>query len=58
MDLIGKRVALLPHLDAWMRGDRYGMVEMYRRRSQSWAVRLDVSGRISFLREEDFEVVE
>ena len=58
-ELIGKRVALHPHLDAWMRGDRYGVVEVYRRRTQSYGVRLDVSGKLIFLHQvRDFEVVE
>lgn len=57
--MIGKRVALYPHLDAWMRGDRYGTIETYSKRTGLYGVRMDVSGRLINLREEqDFEVIE
>jgi hypothetical protein len=57
--VIGKRVALLPHLDAWMKGNRYGTVETYNRRTELFGVRLDVSGKLLRLRHQlDFEVIE
>lgn len=57
--MIGKRVALYPHLDAWMKGDRYGTIETYNRRTQLYGVRLDVSGKlIRLIQKRDFEVIE
>ena len=41
---IGKRVEIAPHLDEWMRGDRFGAIERVTRRSIH--VRMDKSGRL------------
>jgi len=42
---VGSRVELAPHLDAWMRGDRYGTVSKVGRRTLTVSVKLDKSGR-------------
>lgn len=40
---IGRRVELAPHLDAWMAGDRYGVVVKVGRKYHY--VKMDRSGR-------------
>lgn len=43
---VGTRVEIPAHMDAWMRGDRFGTVESVRRRDPGVVVvRLDKSGR-------------
>lgn len=44
-EMTQERVEIPAHLDAWMRGDRYGTIEGYTRQGMA-RVRLDKSGRI------------
>lgn len=41
----GQRVELRPHLDAWMRGDRFGTVSRVGKRNLRIYVRMDKTGR-------------
>lgn len=40
---VGRRIELAPHLDSWMRGDRFGTIS--RVTSRGFTVRLERSGR-------------
>jgi hypothetical protein len=45
--IIGMRVEIPPHLDAWMRGDRYGEIVSTMKTKPSFArVKLDKSGKV------------
>jgi len=52
---IGSRVELKPHLDSWMRGDRYGDVIGYR--PEFIRVKLDKSKETRLFKEEDLTLV-
>lgn len=55
--LIGRRVAILPHRDEWMQGDRFGHLVAGRRvgvGEYEGRIRLD-SGRVVTMREEEYE---
>ncbi|MGE5612702.1 MAG: hypothetical protein ACM3UO_00305 [Bacillota bacterium] len=43
---VGDRVEVAPHLDRWMRGDRFGVVEHINRRGAVF-VKMDRSGDLS-----------
>jgi hypothetical protein len=50
-ELVGLRVEIAPHLDAWMMGDRYGTIE--RVTAAHVFVRMDRSGKVRRIRRTD-----
>ena len=62
MNMIGKRVALRPHTDLWMQGERFGTIrQLNRSRAEPGVVRfgvvLDKSGRLAKLHQQHVEVL-
>jgi hypothetical protein len=62
---IGDRVQIAPHLDAWMQGDRYGLVvgSAWSLKTpgevNAWRVKLDRSGRVLRIRPDGiYEILE
>ena len=43
---VGMRAELHPATDAWMRGDRYGDIVSVSKRTRSFRIRMDRSGKI------------
>jgi len=56
---VGKRVALLPHLDRWMMGDRYGEIvdAVMRGEMYAYKVKLDKSGKTITFFSRDLEIL-
>lgn len=50
-DNIGKRVELMPHLDLWMQGDRYGTI--VGTHGVTYTVQMDKSGTLQVLTESE-----
>ena len=54
-DNIGQRVELMPHLDLWMQGDRYGTIVSAH--GVTYTVQMDKSGSLQVLTESEVRIM-